>query len=82
MELTAQAVFDKAFTQGRNPRSDAYKQGVMDCLRTRIEGELPKKCPYILGTADADAYFAGRDEGRALSPIDGAPLGFEDEERI
>ena len=82
MELTAQAVFDKAFTPGRNPRSDAYKQGVMDCLRIRVDGEVPKKCPYILGTAEADAYFAGVDEGRVLAPVDGAPFGFEDEQRI
>lgn len=79
MNLTAQAVFDKAFGAGRQPRSTPYKQGVMNCLRTRIDGESPQKCPYATGTGEANDYFAGVDEGRVLTPMGGAPLGFEEE---
>jgi len=76
-ELTAQAVFDKAFQLGREPRSEAYKQGVMHCLRVRIDGmERGKKCPYAPGTAEADAYYAGISEGRELSPVCRTPSVF------
>ena len=77
-DISAQAVFDKAFTQGREPRSDAYKLGVLNCLRTRVDGEPAKKCPFPLGTAEADAYQSGVNEGRALSPMDAPPSGFDD----
>jgi len=76
-ELNAQAVFDKAFKKVRSPRSDAYKQGVMACLRVRIDGEQHMACPYAAGTAESDAYFAGVDEGRQLSPMGSAPVGFD-----
>lgn len=80
-ELTAQAVFDKAFDKntGRAPRSEAYKKGVIHCLQVRVNGQSSRvKCPYAVGTAECDAYFAGIEEGRALSPIDRAPSGFDD----
>lgn len=76
-KLTAQAVFDRAFEPGREPRSDAYKQGVLACLRVRIDGGELVKNPYPAGTAESDAYYAGVAEGRALSPIDSAPAGFD-----
>jgi len=76
-KLTAQAVFDKAFEPGREPRSDAYKQGVLACLRVRIDGMELVKNPYPAGTAESDAYYAGVSEGRALSPMGSAPEGFD-----
>jgi len=77
-ELTAQAVFDLAFQPGREPRSEAYKRGVMHSLRVRIDGmELGQDCPYAAWSAETDAYFAGVDEGRHLSPVGQAPAGFE-----
>lgn len=76
-QLTAQAIFDKAFQPGRSSRSDAYKQGVLACLQVRIDGHQHVKCPYAEGTAEADAYFSGVDEGRELSPVGSAPPGFE-----
>jgi len=66
-ELTAQAVFAEAFQSGRAPRSEAYKQGVLDCLRVRIDGAQEIACPFTKGTAEADAYLSGVDEGEALS---------------
>lgn len=74
---TAQQVFDKAFQPGRTPRSDAYKRGVFDCLRVRLDGLQRLTCPYEEGTAEADAYFAGADEGKYLSPAGRAPEGFD-----
>lgn len=74
---TAQQVFDKAFQPGRTPRSDAYKRGVLDCLRVRLDGLQHLICPYEEGTAEADAYFAGAEEGKALSPTGRAPEGFD-----
>ena len=67
-EPTAQDVFDVAFQPGRSPRSEAYKRGVLDCLRFRIDGVPEEKCPYSLGTAESDAYLSGVDEGVELSP--------------
>jgi hypothetical protein len=74
---TAQQVFDKAFHPARAPRSDAYKQGVMACLRVRLDGVQHAASPYTEGTPESDAYFAGVDEGRALSPKGSAPVGFD-----
>lgn len=61
--MKAQDIFDFVFSQPRDPRSEAYKQGVLSCLRKRIDGLPDRKNPYILGTAEADAWWAGIDEG-------------------
>lgn len=74
----AQQVFDAAFNRVRSPRSEAYKLGVMACLRVRLDGVVhATKCPYPEGSAESDAYFAGVEEGRALSPVNKAPYGFD-----
>ena len=70
---TAQEVFNEAFPPGRAPRSEAYKRGVLDCLRFRIDDVPEVKCPYDQGTAEADAYLAGVDEGIDLSPLGHEP---------
>lgn len=64
---TAQQLFDAAFAPKihRDPRSDAYKIGVMAGLRFRIDSVKPA-LPYEIGTAEADAWFAGTDEGRRI----------------
>ena len=63
---TAQQLFDASFGPGRTPRSDAYKQGVFACLQSGIDGLPRAECPYDFGTAEADAWCAGRAEGHAL----------------
>lgn len=63
---TAQAIFDRAFFSGREPRSQAYRRGVLDMLLARLDG-AKLACPFRLGTAEADAYFSGGDEGRLLA---------------
>lgn len=65
----AQELFDAAFAGPRDPRSEAYRVGVLETLRYRT-GELTRnKCqrPYELGTAEADAWFSGTQEGHAIA---------------
>jgi hypothetical protein len=54
-----------AFDRPRDPRSDAYKLGVRELLANQVLG-APFRCPYKLGTAEADAFFSGSDEGRTI----------------
>lgn len=57
-------VMDLAFYPGRPARSSAYKAGVRDILLKRLDGVLDIPFPYRLGSAEADAYLSGMDEGR------------------
>jgi hypothetical protein len=65
----AYEIFDAAFLKPRDPRSDEYRRGVIDVLRFRLDEENGAfgKNQYKLGTAQADAYFAGCDEGHRLA---------------
>lgn len=65
-ELVAE-LFEKAFGLGnpRDRRSDAYKMGVRSALNYRCCGKK-MECPFSMGTAEADAYFAGANEGHEL----------------
>jgi len=63
----ARALFARAFHATRTPRSSAYREGVLVALRFRL-GELPAiRCPYAVGSAEADAFHAGADEGREIA---------------
>lgn len=56
-----------AFSTARTPRSDAYKAGHYAAL-VKFLGDGPlRRCPYANGTAEADAWYAGYDEGRATA---------------
>lgn len=60
---TAQYVFAQAFPSYREARSNEYKSGVLEALRYRF-GEIDRmQCPFGSGTAQADAWHAGTDEG-------------------
>ena len=62
----ARTLFARAFPTTRTPGSPAYREGVLVALRYRL-GELPAiRCPYAVGTAEADAFHAGADEGHAI----------------
>lgn len=63
--LTVDGLMAAAFNRPRDPRSDAYKQGVLDGL-TRILNGTVNPMPYKSGTAESDAYFAGEDEARLI----------------
>ena len=57
----------KAFGAGREPRSSEYQQGVLLMLERRLGGTfLQVACPYAMGSASADAFLAGQEEGRAI----------------
>lgn len=62
----ARILFAQAFEQNstRDPRSDAYKAGVLAALEHRESGDTGDiGNPYMLGTAEADAWFSGLQEG-------------------
>jgi len=61
----AQELYAKAFTGLRDPRSDEYKAGVRAALLYRLDGRQIK-CPYLVGTAQADAFYSGLDEGHRI----------------
>ncbi|HFD81029.1 MAG TPA: hypothetical protein ENK05_11675 [Gammaproteobacteria bacterium] len=64
----AQEIFEDAFNRPRDPRSEPYKAGVLDALRYHL-GELKSlqtAMPYEMGTAEADAWFAGVLEGKTI----------------
>lgn len=54
-----------AFERARDPRSEAYKLGASELLKNRTMG-VPYRCPFKAGTAEADAFWSGGDEGRAI----------------
>ena len=58
----AQQLFSRAFAMVRDPRSPAYKAGVLAALRYRCDG-LRARCPYPMESAECDAWYAGTDEG-------------------
>jgi hypothetical protein len=59
---TVDDLMHQAFGRPRDPRSDEYKAGCRDLLNYKIHG-TPLTRPYPMGTAQADAYYAGTDEG-------------------
>jgi hypothetical protein len=63
--LSVDNLMQVAFFNGRAPRSAEYKAGTRMALEHRIERKdiVP---PYETGTAVADAFFAGIDEGKLL----------------
>ena len=68
----ATLIFNKAFKKPRDPRSPEYQNGALCALRYRL-GEIGKiHCPHPIGTAQADAWFAGVDEGHAIARHHGA----------
>lgn len=61
----AQRIFDERFCYGM-ARSAEYKAGVLYILRYRF-GEMPKtQHPFPAGTVQADAFYAGCEEGHDL----------------
>lgn len=59
-------LFEKAFNQIRDPRSDSYMLGVLHALQFRIDSVPFPKHPYAPGSAESDAYCAGIDEGQSI----------------
>ncbi|NHZ80501.1 hypothetical protein F2P44_14645 [Massilia sp. CCM 8695] len=63
--LSVEQLFQTAFYNGRTPRSQEYKAGARMALEHRIE-QKDFDMPYQAGTAAADAYFAGIEEGKTI----------------
>jgi len=63
LDQTATKLFDQAFGGSRDIRSDAYKAGVFAALKFKCGEALQIPHPYEAGTAEADAYSAGVEEG-------------------
>ena len=63
--ITVDGLMAAAFDQPREPRSSAYCCGVRTILAHRIDG-ASLALPFEIGTAEADAFFAGEDEGRLI----------------
>ena len=47
-------------------RSAAYQYGTRSIFESRLNRVRLGNVPYIIGTAEADAYFAGQQDGHAL----------------
>lgn len=63
-------IMQLAFHPARMPRSDEYKDGVRSTIQhaldTAMRADPYPDCPYPLGTAQADAWFSGKFEGRLI----------------
>lgn len=61
----ADQLLDAAFSVLRDPRSSQYKAGARAALAFRTECALIVQ-PYAAGSAEADAFSAGIEEGHAI----------------
>lgn len=64
--MVEKIMLDRFAKGSGTPRSEAYKLGALFILDARIVGSHPGRMPYAIGSAEADAYFAGQVEGLAL----------------
>lgn len=73
-DVTVDQLMQAAFFNGRTPRSAEYKAGTRAALESRIEHKdiVP---PYQAGTTEADAYFAGIEEGKSIWRAAAAKIG-------
>jgi hypothetical protein len=66
------ALARERFAPGKTPRSEAFKAGWVAGIKWKLYG-VQVEFPYVVGTPQADAYFAGVDDGmltaRFLKPI-------------
>ncbi len=57
----------ETFSAPRDPRSPQYRAGVRVILERKLIGTPLPALPYLLGSASADAYFAGQGEGHVIA---------------
>lgn len=72
--LSVDQLYQTAFYNGRTPRSQEYKAGARMALEHRIERK-DFDMPYQVGTAAADAFFAGIEEGKTIWRTAAAKIG-------
>jgi hypothetical protein len=65
--MTPEQLLARAFAPARHrtPCSPEYRLGVLAALKYRMQG-ISMELPYAVGTAQADAWFAGANEGHRL----------------
>lgn len=63
--MTIDDLVNLAFSRAQSPRSEEYKAGVRAILAHWVNQERCE-CPYPIASAQADAFFAGVDEGHAI----------------
>lgn len=61
--MTAQDLFDIAFSEQRCARSAPYKEGCLYILRLKMGETTTQPHPYSIGTVESDAWFHGALEG-------------------
>ena len=64
-EAELDAIVQDNFPAGRPARSAVYHEGLRAKLCARLQGKFPS-CPYLHGSTELDAYFAGYDEGTRI----------------
>jgi hypothetical protein len=74
--LSVDQRYQTAFYHGRTSRSPEYKAGARMALEHRIERK-GFDMPYPVGTAAADAFFAGIEEGKIIWRAAVAKIGGE-----
>ncbi|MBT2795363.1 hypothetical protein [Paraburkholderia strydomiana] len=63
---TLDDMMEQAFFEGRDARSPEFKQSARDVRVAHKEGSALPAIPFKVGTAQADAYLAGREERRIV----------------
>jgi hypothetical protein len=72
--LSVDQLYQTAFYNGRTPRSQEYQAGARMALEHRIDRK-DFDMPYQVGTAAADAFFAGIEEGKTIWRAAAAKMG-------
>ena len=62
MTPLVQATFDDAWDAESTPRSDVYRDGLMDGVVAALTGDF-RPCGWRAGSAEHDAWTAGWDAG-------------------
>jgi hypothetical protein len=66
MKTTVDALMSQAFDCHRTPRSQPYMDGASAALMFKLCG-VALRNPFAQATANADAWWAGLDEGKQLA---------------
>lgn len=63
----SEILYHHAFAGYRTPCSQEYRAGVLAALKFRLGEAEDMPLPYTVGTAQADAWFAGTNEGHRIA---------------
>lgn len=77
MPPTAATIVRELQASPREPRSDEYWYGVRAVLAFRLQETAAVPARYPMGTVQADAYYAGVQEGHQVARDRGIPSRIE-----